>query len=87
MPPSILLGGIVVEKHSLSTFQEYEHMSRTTIPMTENLNDYLVSVTPPLNPIAAKLRDRTAQLSNGSMQISIEQGNFMQVLLKVIAAK
>ncbi|MEP6755190.1 MAG: class I SAM-dependent methyltransferase [Chthonomonadales bacterium] len=62
-------------------------MSRTTIPMTEHLNDYLLTVTAKPVPAALKLREVTAKLPMGMMQISIEQGQLMGLLIQLLGAK
>ena len=55
--------------------------------MTETLNDYMISVCGNVPEINLKLRNETAKLSNGGMQISTEQGRFMGLLLKLMHAK
>ncbi len=62
-------------------------MSRTTLAVTDEIHAYLLTVTQPPHPVALKLREETAKLSNGGMQISIEQGNLMGLLIKLTGAK
>lgn len=62
-------------------------MSRQTINLTEELRDYLVSVSIREPEILKELRDETAKLDNANMQISSEQGQFMYLLLKMLNAK
>ena len=62
-------------------------MSRTTIEMTENLNDYMISVCGEVPEVNLRLRAETARLSNSVMQISTEQGRFMGLLIKLMKAK
>lgn len=61
-------------------------MSARTIGLSEELHAYLLSVTLRDNDILRRLREETAQLSNGGMQISPEQGQFMQLLVKLTRA-
>ena len=62
-------------------------MSRTTIEMTENLNNYMISVCGEVPEVNLRLRAETARLSNSVMQISTEQGRFMGLLIKLMNAK
>ncbi len=63
-------------------------MSVKTFTMSSRLHDYLLSVSvPDLPPVLRKLRDETATLSQGRMQISTEQGQFMRLLVTLIGAK
>ena len=62
-------------------------MSTRTIPMTDTLHAYLLDVTVPTSPVHTALRERTAALSDGGMQISPEQGQFMHVLTKLLGVK
>ncbi len=62
-------------------------MSRTTLAMTDQLHAYLLTVTQAPHPVAQRLRDVTAKLPMGMMQISIEQGNLMGLLIKLTGAK
>jgi caffeoyl-CoA O-methyltransferase len=62
-------------------------MSRTTLAITDHLQEYLLSVTPAPPPTALRLREETAKLPNGAMQISIEQGNLMQLLVRLLGAR
>jgi predicted O-methyltransferase YrrM len=55
--------------------------------MTDSLYQYLLSVTPPVTDVMQRLRDETAELPMGMMQISIEQGQLMQLLVELIGAK
>ena len=63
-------------------------MSVKTFTMSNELHEYLLSVSvPDLPPILRKLRDETAAHSRGGMQISTEQGQFMRLLVTLIGAK
>lgn len=62
-------------------------MSTRTISMTDNLHEYLLSVTPPITDVMRRLREETAKLPMGMMQISIEQGALMKLLIELIGAK
>lgn len=62
-------------------------MAVQTLPMTDTLHTYLMRVLPPLLPVQNRLRDETARMSNGGMQISAEQGHFMTFLLRAIGAR
>ena len=59
-------------------------MSARTLSMTDSLHDYLLSVHRPLTDVYARLREETRTLPNGGMQISIEQGRFMEFLIKLL---
>lgn len=63
-------------------------MSVKTFTMSDDLHDYLLSVSvPTLSPVLQKLRDETATMTQGRMQISTEQGQFMRLLVTLIGAK
>lgn len=62
-------------------------MSVRTLPMTEPLYEYLLTINRPVPDIFARLRAETQQLPNAMMQISIEQGQFMDLLTRLIGAK
>jgi predicted O-methyltransferase YrrM len=62
-------------------------MSARTLTMTEPLYDYLLSVNRPLPDVLARLRAETLQLPMAGMQISVEQGRFMELLTQLIQAK
>jgi O-methyltransferase len=55
--------------------------------MPEAVHAYLVDVGTRPMEVRTKLRDATDALPNHGMQISIEQGDFMFLLLKAIGAK
>lgn len=62
-------------------------MSTTTTGMPEDLRDYLVSVTCHEPAALTQLREETAKMPMGGMQISPEQGQFMRLLIQLTGAK
>ena len=62
-------------------------MSARTLSMTDSLHDYLLTINRPLPDHFARLRAETAEMPNGGMQISVEQGHFMDLLTRLIGAK
>jgi predicted O-methyltransferase YrrM len=62
-------------------------MSARTLSMTDALHEYLLSVSVHMTEPMRRLRDETAQMTRGGMQISAEQGQFMQLLIQMLGAK
>lgn len=62
-------------------------MSTRTIGIDNQLYDYLLSTSLREVEILVKLRQETANLPQGRMQISPEQGQFMALLVQLIGAK
>lgn len=62
-------------------------MSRESIGLSPELNDYIVKAHPPEHPVLRKLRQRTAKLPMASMQIAPEQGHFLAFLVRLIGAR
>jgi predicted O-methyltransferase YrrM len=62
-------------------------MSNRTISMSDGLYDYLLRVSLREPPLLRRLRDETATHPRATMQISPEQGQFMQMLVKLIGAR
>jgi O-methyltransferase len=62
-------------------------MSNRTISMTDPLYGYLLDVSLREPALLTRLRDETARLSEARMQISPEQGQFMQLLVKLMGAR
>ena len=62
-------------------------MSSKTYQLDEAVHDYLLSTTIRDLEILHRLRKETAQMPSGGMQISPEQGQFMQFLIKALNAK
>jgi len=62
-------------------------MSNRTIPMTDALYAYYLSASLREPDILARLRAKTAERSEGDMQISPEQEQFMRFLVRLIGAR
>jgi predicted O-methyltransferase YrrM len=62
-------------------------MSNQTLSITPELYDYLLSVSLREHPALTSLRAETMKLAESEMQISPEQGQFMQLLVKLMGAK
>ena len=62
-------------------------MSNRTITMTDALYAYLLETSLREAPLLKRLRDETAAHPRGGMQISPEQGQFMQLLTKLTGAR
>jgi predicted O-methyltransferase YrrM len=62
-------------------------MSNKTLCLTEELYEYMLSVSLREPDILRELRLETAQDENAHMQISPEQGQFMALLVKLLGAK
>jgi predicted O-methyltransferase YrrM len=62
-------------------------MSRKTLPLTEQLYQYLLSNSLRESAVLQHLRQETMGLRGGEMQISPEQGQFMALLLKLMQAQ
>ncbi len=62
-------------------------MTRGTITMTESLLGYIAKVGGREHPVLAKCRAETATLEMAVMQISPEQGAFMQMLARLVGAR
>jgi len=62
-------------------------MSRQSINLTDNLYNYLLSVSLREVPILQRLRDETADHPLGEMQIAPEQGQFFALLVELIGAR
>ncbi|MHA1548595.1 MAG: class I SAM-dependent methyltransferase [Alphaproteobacteria bacterium] len=61
-------------------------MSIRTIGLDQALNNYVAACGDREHPVAEKLRAATAALPEGSMQISVEQGQMLAFLVKLIGA-
>jgi len=62
-------------------------MSVATIAMTEALHGYLLKTTVREPALLARLRQETAELPNGGMQISPEQGQLMRLLVELLGVR
>ncbi|MDM7946409.1 MAG: class I SAM-dependent methyltransferase [Oceanibaculum nanhaiense] len=62
-------------------------MSRTTTGMTEDLRAYLIGSSVREPALLTRLREETASLPAGGMQISPEQGQLMRLLVELTGAK
>ncbi len=62
-------------------------MSTRSIGLDDNLYNYLLSVSLREPELFARLRQETDAMPEAMMQISPEQGQFMQMLVKLIGAK
>lgn len=62
-------------------------MTNSTIAMTSQLQRYLIEHTVREPAILAALRQLTAKMPQAAMQIAPEQGQFMQLLVRLIGAR
>lgn len=62
-------------------------MTNRTLTLTDSLYDYLIDVSLREPPVLRELREETAGLSQRSMQIAPEQGQFMALLVRLMGAR
>ncbi len=62
-------------------------MSNTTLNLSPDLHRYLLEHSLRESGVQKALRERTARLPEHNMQIAPEQGQFMQLLLRLMGAK
>ena len=62
-------------------------MTVRILDLTPKLYDYILSVSLRETPLMKRLREETAALPSGSMQIPPEQGQFMAFLVKLVRAR
>lgn len=62
-------------------------MSARTIQMDDRLYSYVLNTMFRDDPVARRLRDRTADMPNAGMQISPEQGAVLDMLVKLTGAR
>lgn len=62
-------------------------MSNRSITLTDSLYEYMIDVSLRESPLLLALREETAELTQRSMQISPEQGQFMALLVRLIGAR
>ncbi|QBQ55896.1 class I SAM-dependent methyltransferase [Nitrosococcus wardiae] len=62
-------------------------MSNKTLQITDDLYDYLLSVSLRETDILRELREETSTMPRANMQISPEQGQFMALLIELLGAQ
>ena len=62
-------------------------MSTRTISVTEQVHEYMLAVSLREPAVLTQLRAETEKLEAGGMQMSPEQGQFMQLLIHLLGAK
>lgn len=62
-------------------------MPSRTLNLDENLYQYVLDHTVREHPVLAELRNATAGMKHGGMQIGPDQGSLMQLLVKMLRAK
>jgi len=62
-------------------------MTGRTIELTDALHHYLVAHSVREGPLLAELREQTQAMPEAQMQIGPEQGQFMQLLVRLIGAR
>ena len=62
-------------------------MSTRTISITDPLHEYMLAVSLREPAVLSQLREETLQLEAAGMQMSPEQGQFMQLLIHLLGAK
>ncbi len=62
-------------------------MSAHTLSLDGGLYDYLLAVSVREPQVLTQLREETARLPSGGMQISPEQGQFMRLLVELLGAR
>lgn len=62
-------------------------MSRRTIQVDDHLREYLLRVSVRESPALARLREETAGHPRGGMQVSPEQAQLMQLLVRLMSAR
>ncbi len=62
-------------------------MSNKTLNLTDDLYQYVLDISLREHPVQAELREETAQLSTHNMQTAPEQGQFLQLLIRMQAAR
>jgi len=67
--------------------QFHDPMSNESIGLSDELHDYLLSVSLREPEIMRRLREETAEHPKSKMQIAPEQGQFLQFLVRLIGAR
>ena len=62
-------------------------MSRKTLNIDDRLYGYLIDHSVRETPVQAELRELTGRMAEASMQISAEQGQLMQMLVRLMGAR
>jgi caffeoyl-CoA O-methyltransferase len=62
-------------------------MSRQSLGLSDELHDYLLSVSLRESDVLRELREETAEHPKAQMQIAPEQGQFLQMLVRMIGAR
>ncbi len=62
-------------------------MSNRSITLTDSLYEYMNDVSLREPPLLLALREETSELTQRSMQISPEQGQFMALVARLIGAR
>ena len=62
-------------------------MSTRTIQVTDQVHEYMLRVSLREPKVLQQLREETANLEEGGMQLSPEQGQFMRFLVRMLGAK
>ena len=62
-------------------------MSRRTLPLDDRLYEYLLTASLREPPALANLREETKRHPRAQMQIAPEQGQFMQLLVRLVGAR
>ena len=62
-------------------------MSTRTIQVTDQVHEYMLGVSLREPKVLQQLREETANLAEGGMQLSPEQGQFMRFLVRMLGAK
>ena len=62
-------------------------MSKGSIGLSDELNAYLISMGVREPEVLARLREETAVMPQANMQIAIEQGAFLSMLVKLLGAR
>lgn len=62
-------------------------MTRSTLPLTERLHQYLLANSLREHPALRQLREDTSRMPGAGMQIAPEQGQFMAFLVELLGAR
>ncbi len=62
-------------------------MANKTLNLTDDLYQYILDLSLREHPVQIELRDETAQLTTHDMQIAPEEGQFLQLIIRMLAAR